>query len=199
MFSQVNENPGFSTLFILYSEILLMSKEYFNKGRKLCKSWKCLDNEAMLRWSVVFVYIEFIEIVDRMIRFIKRSLYVVTLCKNDLRFLSGKMFVSLKKRRLLKSEVFERHVWVFINLFKFLLICLQLSWVVFMFDTLLMPSAGRLQKRMVCLSNSISVDIYLTTNPDTTSHLRRSLPRQCPKAFSRQPLTSTSLKFLFLF
>ena len=120
MFSQVNENPGFSTLFILYSEILLMSKEYFNKDRKLCKPWKCLDNEAMLRWSVVFVYIEFIEIVDRMIRFIKRSLYVVTLCKNDLRFLSGNMFVSLEKRRSLKPEFMR-------GTSEFLLICLSFS------------------------------------------------------------------------
>ena len=68
-----------------------------------------------------------------------------------------------------------------------------------MFDTLLMSSAGRLQNRMVCLSNFINVDIYLTTNPDTTLHLRRSPPRQWSKASSRQPLTSTSLKFLFLF
>ena len=68
-----------------------------------------------------------------------------------------------------------------------------------MFDTLLMPSTGRLQKRMVCLSNSINVDIYLTTNPGTTSHLRQSPPRQWSKASSRQPLISTSLKFLFLF
>ena len=68
-----------------------------------------------------------------------------------------------------------------------------------MFYTFLMPSAERLRKRMVCLSNSINVGIYLTTNPDTTSRLRRSPPRQWSKASSRQPLTSTSLKFLFLF
>ena len=68
-----------------------------------------------------------------------------------------------------------------------------------MFDTLLMPSAGRLQKRMVCLLNSINVYIYLTTNPDTTSHLRRSSPRQWSKASSRQPLTSLKFLFLFLF
>ena len=63
-----------------------------------------LGQRSDVKMEIVFVYIEFIEIADRMIRFIKRNLYVVTLCKNDLRFLSGKIFASLKKRRLLKPE-----------------------------------------------------------------------------------------------
>ena len=29
-----------------------MSKECFNKDRKFCKSSKCLDNKAMLRWKL---------------------------------------------------------------------------------------------------------------------------------------------------
>ena len=29
-----------------------MSKGCFNKDRKFCKSSKCLDNKAMLRWRV---------------------------------------------------------------------------------------------------------------------------------------------------
>ena len=63
--------------------------------------------------EINFFYIEFIEIVNlivfgiyrhRMIRIIERSLYGVTLYKNDLTFSSGKMFVSLEERKLLKPE-----------------------------------------------------------------------------------------------
>ena len=39
-----------------------------------------------------------------MIRIIERSLYGVTLYKNDLTFSSWKMFVSLEERKLLKPE-----------------------------------------------------------------------------------------------
>ena len=56
-----------------------------------------LGQRSDVKMEIVFVYIEFIEIADRMIRFIKKNLYVVILCKNDLRFLSGKIFASLKK------------------------------------------------------------------------------------------------------
>ena len=41
---------------------------------------------------------------DRMIRIVKRSVYEVTPCKNDLRFSSEKMFLSLEKQKLLKPE-----------------------------------------------------------------------------------------------
>ena len=77
-----------------------------------------LGQRSDVKMEIVFVYIEFIEIADRMIRFIKRNLYVVILCKNDLRFLSGKIFASLKKRRLLKPEFLG-------GTSEFLLICLS--------------------------------------------------------------------------
>ena len=38
---------GIFRAFVLCSEIPVMPKECFNKDRKLCKSSKCLDNEAM--------------------------------------------------------------------------------------------------------------------------------------------------------
>ena len=57
----------FELLVILCSEIPIMSKERFNKDRNFCKSSKCLDNEAMLRWSVARDEFLFIEIVKVMV------------------------------------------------------------------------------------------------------------------------------------
>ena len=36
---------------ILCSEILIISNKCFSRNKKLCKSSKCFDKEAILRWS----------------------------------------------------------------------------------------------------------------------------------------------------
>ena len=42
----------FKLLVILRSESPIISNECFYKDMKFCKSSKCLDNEALLRWRV---------------------------------------------------------------------------------------------------------------------------------------------------
>ena len=66
----------------------IMSKECFNKDGKFGISSKCVDNEAM-SYTVELLFV-----------------------KNDLRSSSGKMYVLLEKRKLLKLE-FMRHTYAF--------------------------------------------------------------------------------------
>ena len=99
------------------SEIAIMSKECLNKDKKFRKSSKCLFNEAMLRWRIardefLFIlsllkslmswYLEFIKTGwSESLKGVSMELHFV---ENILRFSSGKMFVSLEKRKLLQPE-----------------------------------------------------------------------------------------------
>ena len=43
---------NYRCLLIMCSETPIILNERFNKDKKFCKSSKCLDKEAILRWSV---------------------------------------------------------------------------------------------------------------------------------------------------
>ena len=77
--------------------------------------------ESCRRW--IFVYIEFIEIVnavvfgiyrDNMIRIIKRSLYGVTLCKKWFKIFILENVCITRKTKIIKIRIYERHIWVWL-------------------------------------------------------------------------------------
>ena len=72
----------------------IISKVYFNKGRKRSKSSKCFNSDTILKWRVAKeeFYIELIEIVNVIvfrinrhwvIRIVKRSVYGVRISKKQ--------------------------------------------------------------------------------------------------------------------
>ena len=97
--------------FNLCCEIPAIPKECFNRDRKFCKSSKCFDSEAILRWRVAkegFLF-ELIEIVNVkvfrtnrhwVIRIFKRSLYGDTLSKKTI-------FVGIfRKKKIIKTTIY---------------------------------------------------------------------------------------------